>query len=254
MNFDTLATWGTAVMLITVRFSVALGMSPVLASYGLPAMVRVALIVALSALVCAGGNITADPRLLDDGGALMVAVAAEAVSGALLGLGVHVVMAAFAVAGRLLDVQIGFGIGSVFDPVTRSSANVLTSLLSLLGVTLFVMADAHIALASMLAASFSVFPLGEFPQLADPLRMLSAVGALFSFGLALAAPAVLALLVTDVAMGLISRNSPQINVLLLSIPVKVLIGLLVLTVSIPAWAPLVERLFSLSSDVLGARP
>ncbi|WKB51643.1 flagellar biosynthetic protein FliR [Eleftheria terrae] len=254
MSPDALITWGTAVMLVSVRFSIALGLSPVFTAFGLPGLVRLALVVALSALVCAAGGITAPPELIDDGGRLMLAVAAEGVSGALLGLGVHVVLAAFAVAGRLLDVQIGFGIGSVFDPVTRASANVLTSLLSLLGVALFVLADAHLALASMLASSFSVFPLGAFPQVADPMRVASAAGALFSFGLALAAPAVLALLVTDLTLGLISRNSPQINVLLLAIPVKILVGLLVLTLSIPAWAPLIERLFGLSADVLGARP
>jgi flagellar biosynthetic protein FliR len=205
-----------------------------------------------SLIVTAGHTATVPDTLLFEPGQLGVAVAAEAFSGALLGLSVHVALAAFSIAGRLLDIQIGFGIGSIFDPVTRASSNAITSLFSLLGVTLFVVSGAHVELASMLATSFSVFPLGKFPQLNDPLRMVTAAGAMFTFGVVLATPVALALLFTDLVVGVISRNSPQMNALLLTIPVKVIIGLAVLALSIGTWQPAVKQLFSLSTDLLGS--
>ena len=249
MDLAVLVTWVLSVLLISVRFSVAFALSPVFTSYGIPAIARLALILAMSTLVYQAGAVSLTATV--DTSQIIAAVGAEAVNGVLLGLAVHVALAAFALAGRMLDIQIGFGLGSVFDPVTRSSANVLGSLLALLGVMLFIAADAHLALASLLAASFDVVPLGTLPPVDDPLKVASAAGAMFAFGLALAAPVVLALFLTDVIVGIISRNSPQINVLVLSMPLKVLVGIFVLAIAMVAWAPLVERLFHLTSNVLG---
>src|SRR5262245_28951803 len=109
-------TWLVSMMLWSVRLGVALGMSPPLVSYGLPLLVRMALVLALAALTA--GATPSTPLLSSlaaDPAHLLQAVAAEVVAGMLLGLGIHVALAAFAVAGRILDVQVGFGIGSIFD-------------------------------------------------------------------------------------------------------------------------------------------
>jgi flagellar biosynthetic protein FliR len=98
----------------------------------------------------------------------------------------------------------------------------------------------------------AVFPLGVPPSFDDPMRMLRAAGVMFSAGLALAAPVVLALLLTDVFVGVASRNLPQVNVLVLAIPLKVLVGYLVLSLSVVAWAPVVDHLFGRVGNVLGA--
>ena len=105
----------------------------------------------------------------------------------------------------------------------------------------------------MLAGSLEVFPLGRLPALADPLAVVAAAGAMFSFGLALAAPVAVALVLTDLFVGIASRNMPQINVLVLSIPLKVLISYFILALSVRGWAPIAERMFALVGDVLGAR-
>jgi flagellar biosynthesis protein FliR len=251
---DAMTAWIVATLLLSVRLGVAVGLSPPFASYGLPALVRVALILALSALVAgAVAQQSGLEQLIERPQELLVAVAAEGFIGMALGLGVHVVLAAFALAGRILDVQIGFGIGSIFDPVTRASSNVLASLMSVLGVTLFFVTDSHLALASLVVRSIGAFPLGTWPSFDDPFAMLSASGLMFSAGLALAAPVVLALLMTDVLVGVASRNMPQVNVLVLSIPLKVLIGYAVLALAVTAWAPALDPLFGRAGDLLGAR-
>jgi flagellar biosynthesis protein FliR len=247
--------WLVAVMLLSVRLGVAVGTAPPFAAYGVPSFVRLLLVVALAALVAGGSTVMPAQlqQLVDEPQRLILAVGAEVFIGMMLGLGTHVVLAAFAFAGRLLDVQIGFGLGSVFDPVTRASANVMASLMSVLGVTLFFITDAHLALASLVTRSVTAFPLGTMPAFDDPMRMLTAAGAMFSMGLALAAPVVLALLVADVLVGVASRNLPQVNVLMLSIPLKVLVGYMVLAVSVLAWAPVSATFFGLAGNVLGER-
>jgi flagellar biosynthetic protein FliR len=183
---------------------------------------------------------------------MIAPVLAEIFIGALLGLGVHVLFAAFALAGRLMDVQIGFAIGSVFDPVTRTSSNILGSLMSLIGVTLFVTSNAHLELARLVASSIDLLPLGQMPALNDPMQPLLAAGSMFAFGLAFAGPVAVALLLTDVAIAVASRNMPQLNVLVLAIPVKVIVAYLVLSIAVVGWGPLMQQALGQTLRVLEA--
>jgi len=254
MNFDPLLPWIMSVAMLTVRLTVALALSPAFSAYGVPATLRIALTLALAALTFAYRNpVPAATAWAADPTTLAVPVLAEIFIGGLLGLGVHVVLAALALAGRLMDVQIGFAIGSVFDPVSRTSSNVLGSITGLVGVTLFVVTDAHSQLAQLIAHSIDTFPLGELPKLNDPLRPLLAAGSMFTLGLAFAAPVMMALLLTDLAIGVMSRNMPQVNVLILAIPIKVIVGYLVLAFAVVGWAPLISQGFSHMAELLKVR-
>jgi flagellar biosynthesis protein FliR len=248
--------WLVAVMLLSVRLGFALALAPGFTSIGVPAVVRVLLAFVLAALAVAGADKQLPPlgAFVSKPELLLVGIGAEAVVGTLCGMGSQVILAAFAFAGRLLDIQIGFGIGSIYDPMTRSSANVLAGLMSALGAVLFFAVDAHLALVALVMRSLEVLPLGAMPQFDDPMRLLTAAGTLFVLGLALAAPVVLALLLTDVAVGVASRNLPQLNVLVLSMPLKVLVGYTALAVSVTTWAVLTDRVFSLAGRILGDSP
>jgi flagellar biosynthetic protein FliR len=254
MSATLLLPWALSVMLLAVRLTMAVALSPALSSYGVPAIVRFSLIVVLAVLTFADRSPVAGAAgWVVSPGAMVVPVMAEIFIGALLGLGVHVLLAALALAGRLMDVQIGFAIGSVFDPVTRTSSNVLGSLMSLLGVTLFFVSGAHLRLAALIASSIDLLPLGEMPALNDPLQPLLAAGSMFALGLAFAGPVAVALLLTDVAIAVASRNMPQLNVLVLAIPVKVIVGYLVLAVAVTTWAPLMEQALGQAVRVMETR-
>lgn len=254
MNAATLMPWAICVMLLTVRLTVAIALSPALASYGVPAMVRMALTIALALLTFADrAPVAAAADWLAAPSGLIAPVLAEVFIGALLGLGVHVVFAALALAGRLLDVQIGFAIGSIFDPVTRASSSILGTLTSLIGVALFVLSNAHLQLAQLVSSSIDLLPLGQFPVLHDPMQPLLAAGSMFALGLAFAGPVVIALLLTDVAIAVTSRNMPQLNVLVLAIPIKVVVGYLVLSIAITGWGPLMQQALGQTVRMLGAR-
>jgi flagellar biosynthetic protein FliR len=149
-----------------------------------------------------------------------------------------------------MDVQIGFAIGSVFDPVSRSGSSVLGSLMSLIGITLFVLSNAHLELAQLVSASIDLLPLGQMPALHDPMQPLLAAGSMFALGLAFAGPVAVALLLTDVTIAVASRNMPQLNVLVLAIPLKVIVGYLVLAIAISGWGPLMQQALRQAVTVL----
>lgn len=244
--------WLLSVALLTVRLTVALALSPPLSAFGVPVSLRVALTLVLAGLTF----VSREPAPMaaawaHDPGSMLGPVMAEVFIGALLGLGVHVVLAALALAGRLMDVQTGFAIGSVFDPVTGTNSNVIGSMTALLGVVAFVLSNAHLKLAQLVSFSLEVLPLGTLPQFDDPLKPLLAAGSMFSLGLALAAPVAIALLLTDLVIGVASRNMPQVNVFVLAIPIKVLITYLVLGFSVIGWSPLLERYFNRAASAVG---
>lgn len=253
MSPDDFIAWLATLLLLAARLGVAVGLSPGWSAYGVPATVRVVLVLALAALAAGAGPSVSPALRIEPSARLFEALAAELCIGALLGLGLRVALAAFALAGRLLDVQVGFAMGSLFDPVAQAGTNAFGALLGMLGVVLFFASDAHLAMAHMVALSTGAFPLGAWPDWGDPLRPLAGVGALFTLGLALAAPVSLALLLTDLALGLAARNLSQLNLLVLGMPVRVAVGTLVLALSLPPAAPLVERILALGADVPGAR-
>ena len=222
--------WLITVMLLSVRIGTMLLLTPVLYAVSVPAMVRVALILGLACVVALPFGQSNHMATLEPG-VLGMAMVREAVLGATLGLGVLMAFAGFAVAGRLVDLQVGFGLAQVFDPLTRSHAPVLSAVFGLFAAVFFFVVDGHHALVRGVAYSVERFPVGQSWPLAgaaDPIAVQAA--ALFTLGFALAAPVVLALLLVEFVLGVVSRNLPQVNMLVMGIPVKIVVGLLALSV------------------------
>lgn len=220
--------WIATVLLVSARIAALFLMTPVLHAMPLPTSVRVLLAVGLSVALAfpfAGGA-----GALPAADAMAQAFLGELALGATLGLGILMAFSGFAVAGRLLDVQVGFGIGQVFDPVTRTQIPVLTSVFTLFGVLLFFLVDGHHALLRGVSLSLERFPVGRpWPLQASAGPVLQQAAGLFALGFALAAPVVMCLLLVEFALGVVARNLPQVNMFVLGIPVKIIAGLLALS-------------------------
>lgn len=225
------AAWVMLVLLVAVRVAPLFILAPVFGGLPAPALFRAVLIFAFAvALVAASGTaLSPAPRSL---GALLGAAAGEALVGAALAFGLAAAFAAFLVAGRLLDLQIGFGVANLIDPVSRTQAPLLGTALNLLALAVFFAADGHHALLRALAQSLASFPPGRFIGELRVEALVAQFGAMFTFGLALAAPAMTAVLLLDLGFALASRSMPQMNVFIVAIPFKIVVGLGVLALSL----------------------
>lgn len=234
--------WITNVLLVSTRLSVLLLMTPVLHAMPVPATVRLLTVLALSAaLAMPLAGATADVHDLAE---LLEAFLRELAIGATLGLGVLMAFAGFALAGRLIDVQVGFGMAQVFDPLTRTQLPVITSALGLAGVVFFFLVNGHHALLRGVAYSLERIPAGQpwsLQEAAGP--VLHQAAGLFTLGFALAAPVVLCLLLVEFALGVLARSLPQANVFLLGIPVKIVAGLLVLSLWASGMGDITSRIY-----------
>jgi len=212
--------------------------TPIFSAADLPLRVRVFVIVGLSAALCASLGLVIDPQdsqrqalesLVDHPLQLVRCACTEVALGMVMSLAIHAAFAAFAIAGQLLDVQLGFGLSQVFNPASNSASPVLSVAFSRIGVIVFFLLNGHHALMRALAFSLQRIPLGQswsIAQIMPPL--LASALSLFGLCIALAAPVIFCVLLTDMALGVLARNLPQVNMLALGIPVKIVVGLVAL--------------------------
>jgi flagellar biosynthesis protein FliR len=220
--------WAFATLMMAARLGALLLFAPPFSATHIPGTVRVAIVLALSVMLAplAAAQVPQPISL----SYLLSGFITEVALGATMAFGVTLAFSAFAVAGRLLDVQIGFGIGQVLDPLTRQQLPVLSSAFIWLALVVFFASDAHHLLLRGFTLSLETFPLGQawlITQLAQPL--LKQVAATFSLGFAMVAPVMLCLFLVELSLGVLSRNMPQMNMFALAIPLKVMVGIATLS-------------------------
>jgi len=165
-------------------------------------------------------------------------VAALLIEELLIGLGfayaVSVVFAAMQAAGSLTDAVSGFSFGSFVDPVNGNQGGALAQVYGLVGVALFIAIGGDAWMLRGVGRTFDLVPLTRGPKL-GPLAGAAehTFATIFASALEVAAPALLALLITDVAFGMVSRVVPQLNVFAVGFPLKIGVALLITGTSLP---------------------
>jgi flagellar biosynthetic protein FliR len=242
MTIDFDPTWAMSVFLVSLRVGVVLMMSPVFTGLNGLVTVRVLLTLMLSALLVSGVHAQAAPPL--SLGAVVFAAALEVAVGATLAFGVMAAFGAFSLAGKILDVQSGFGMGAVYDPVTRGGAPMFATMLNLVAVVVFFGIDAHHAFVRGLAFSLSSVPPGSGFAALEPEAIVAHFGLMFSLGLSLVIPVVLCLLLVELGLAVVSRVLPQMNVIIVLTPVKLVAGLSLFALTVVTLGPGMGRVYA----------
>jgi flagellar biosynthetic protein FliR len=250
--------WLLATLLLSVRVAAATALAPVLGPTQIPGVMRVFIALALGAMLMTAVPVTTTAMTaVSSLGTLAAAALVELFIGASLSFGFLTAYAATQVAGRALDIQIGFGAGAVLNPATRDMSPLLGSLFGMVCVAVFLGMDGHHVLIRALALSAQHAPPGAFNYAPDWEALMRQSGVMFTFGLALAAPVMLALLLADLAIAVLARSMPMLNVFVLSFTIKVILGISGLAASIQLSQALLDSLFGTTfaywESVSGAR-
>ncbi|MGI9951202.1 flagellar biosynthetic protein FliR [Moorellaceae bacterium AZ2] len=163
-----------------------------------------------------------------------LAVTNEALAGLALGYIANLLFAAVRVAGEILDLHMGLAMANLLDPQNAAPSTLLGQFFALLGLLLFLGVDGHHTLLLALRESFRLLPLGGVPF--QEVLVENVVGlwsSMFLWALRLVLPVVVVLLVADISLSLVARTVPQLNVFILSFPLKVGLGLLTLIAVLP---------------------
>jgi len=221
-------------ILVFVRLGGMMTVAPLFSRKDIPAQVRVFLAVALALLLTPlqlGGSIPAPRQLVE----FATLAGGEFLVGIVLGLGLMIVIQGMGLAGELISRISGIGMNDVYDPTSETEVTGMSQFVLTIGIVAFLCFSGHRALIGGLLESYRELPIGKTFDSQELLSVsLSMLQASFVLAIRVAAPAMAALLVVTLVLGLISRTLPQLNLLMLGFGLNGLaaFGIILVTVGI----------------------
>ncbi len=233
IELATLQHWLGLLFWPFVRIGACLMVAPIFGASYVPPRLRLIMAGALTLTVAPLLPPAADVPLLSAGGALVTVQ--QMLIGAALGFALQMVFDALGLGGQLLANGMGLGFAFNLDPLRGVTTPALGQLYVVLGTLTFLALDGHLALISTLIDSFKGLPIGELGLDPARLRGLADWGSmLFSGALRIALPGVTALLVINLAFGVMSRAAPALNLFAVGLPVTLIFGLSIVMFGMPA--------------------
>jgi flagellar biosynthetic protein FliR len=158
----------------------------------------------------------------------------EATYGLALGLITALLFAAVKLSGRIAERQMGMALAQVVDPLTGERSQPLSMLVEMIFIIMFLSANGHHLFILTISRSYEVFAAGTIPTLATlTAGVIEAGSAMFIAGLRLAAPMLAAFMLLMVALAVLARVAPEMNILFISLPVRIGLGLIMTMIFIP---------------------
>ena len=214
--------------------------APVLSHSSVPYPVRIGLALLVTAIVAP--TLPAVAAVSPMSAAGMVVVVQQVLVGAAVGFAMQIIFAAVEIAGDVIGLQMGLAFAGFIDPQSATESPVIGNFLTMSLMLLFLAVDGHLGLIAALVDTFRTFPVGGgFLGGFDPSTLALAGRDLFATGLQLALPVVAALLLANVALGVLTRTAPQLNLFAIGFPVTLMVGMLMLLFALPFMFPLLEQ-------------
>ena len=226
-------------LLIACRLSGLLITAPFLGEKAVPPRIKAALVVALTAVLLPVTSAPANRSAL----AWMGEGLSELMIGVLLGLAAQLVFEGVQLAGTVASFQLGLGLETAIDPTTQADSTVVATFHRLIVVYIFLQMGVHRWMLLALVSSFTTLPLGVSLNVLTARQLLDFAGNLWIWGLELVLPILIATLVIDVTVAFFAKAAPQLPVIFVGIPVKALVGYLVLIAAIRYWPGLLHTQF-----------
>ncbi|MEQ1591644.1 MAG: flagellar biosynthetic protein FliR [Thiobacillaceae bacterium] len=168
----------------------------------------------------------------------------QLVVGLAIGFIMSLCFAAIEAAGEIMGLQMGLGFATFFDPNSAGNTMVISQFLNILAVLIFLSVNGHLLMLSALVESFTLLPVSAQPLAGIGIFNVLVFGStVFTVGLKLALPLIAVLLMTNLALGILTRSAPQLNIFAIGFPITLGVGLITLDLSLPYLTPQFEHLF-----------
>lgn len=173
-----------------------------------------------------------------------MAVLSELFIGWLIGFVAFIAFSAITMAGKVMDMQVGFAIVNVMDPTSGQQMPLIGSFLYNLAIIVFLVTNGHHMLISALFESFKTVPMLSLePSLSLPMIIANFTTGIFLTGMKIAMPVTFAILLTNVGLGILARTMPQMNIFVVGIPMQIAVGMIILTMVLPFYVLFLDVLF-----------
>ena len=235
---------------IFLRMTSILFWLPLFDSKNIPLLFKIGLSFALSLMLLPMLG-TAPAAEMGTGLLLIIGIITEVIMGLCIGLSVKLLFTAIQFGGEIVGYQMGLAIANVFDPNTGGQSSIISHFNFMIAMLVFLTIDAHYSFFKAIVDCFILIPLFGF-QMSNSLgTYLIEMGSnMFIIALKLSSPLLVTLLFTSIALGLVARTVPQMNVFFVSMPIKLLIGFACIGFVLPIFVSFLCGLFSDMADML----
>lgn len=248
-----LDAWLAAFFWPLTRVLALLAAAPVLGQTRVPMRVRIGL--ALVIVIAIAPTLPPMPAVSPASAAGMLVLATQIVIGLAIGFALRLVFVAVEMAGDLVGMQMGLGFAMFYDPANVQHTPILGQFLGLLATLTFLALNGHLLVLDAVAQSFHTLPVAATPLSSGLFDTLARHGAvIFAAGLQLALPLIVTILVVNLALGVLTRSAPQLNIFAVGFPVTLAIGFGALILTLPYFAPLFERTLDQAFRFVSALP
>jgi len=237
-----LNAWIAALLWPLTRILGLIAAAPLFGNNSVPRSVKISLGVLLATIIAP--TVPAIPAADPTSWAGLLILAQELLIGLAMGFTVRLVFAAVEFAGEVIGMTMGLGFATFFDPNTRGQSSAVSQFLALVTTMAFLAVNAHLVLLAALAESFVSMPISGLPIAGGaPLEVARWGGKIFAAGLQIALPVVATLLITNVALGVLTRAAPQLNLFGIGFPVTLGVGFLAISLALPYLGTPIVNLF-----------
>lgn len=231
-------------LLIFVRITGIFMMTPIFGSKNINKYIKVGLALIITYILfplAFQNGVTIPEHFLP----YLFVVMGELVIGLIIGFVSSLVFSSIQMAGQLLDMQIGFGVINIIDPQSGTQVPLIGNFKYILALLLFLATNGHHVLLSALFSSFKLVPVTGFTvQAALSDFIINMVSGTFVIALKISMPILITIIITDIALGILARTMPQMNIFVVGVPGKILIGLFVLSLALPFYIIFLEMAFN----------
>ncbi len=231
--------WLATLVYPLARILAMISTSPVLGNQQVPKRVKIGLS-ALLALVIAP-TIPEIPQVPVGSAQGLLIIVQQIIVGVAMGFTMRLIFTAIEMAGELAGLQMGLGFASFYDPVNSSYLPIVARWLGMVAILAFLATDGHLYMLSALAESFTTLPIGNSLPTGGFYGVASWGASIFLYGLQISLPIVAALLITNIALGILTRAAPQLNLFAVGFPITLTIGFIVMLLSMPYLGALLNR-------------
>lgn len=242
MILDLLLSKYQLFLLVMVRTSGIFIFSPFFSAQNIPNTMKVGLTFFISLLITSYLPITPD----FNNEIILFVILKELMIGVIIGFISYSFFSIFYIMGQIMDMKIGFGMANVIDPLNRTQVPLMGNFYYILSFLLLMRVNGHHLIISALVNSYDFLPIGSFKYTGDIVNILiDSLAKSFEIGFKLSAPVVAMIFITDIVLGIISKTIPQMNVFVVGMPLKVIIGLLIIIISMPIFFTTIDSILDL---------
>jgi flagellar biosynthesis protein FliR len=243
--YDVIQNHAAVFLLLMTRVSGLFVMSPFFGSLNIPVYFRAAIAFMMSLVLYPTVDSLATVHAPASVLAYTLAVCCELFIGWLIGFVAYISFSAIQMAGKMMDMQVGFSIVNVMDPTSGQQMPLIGSFLYNLGLIVFLVTNGHHVLIMALFESFQAIPiLGASVHLGLVNLISDFTAGIFLTGMKVSMPVTFAILLTNVGLGVLARTMPQMNIFVVGIPMQIVVGIFVLSIMLPFYILFLDVLFN----------